>query len=229
MKLIIKSASSEVKQCEINITKLDESRKEQINLQTQIENLNTFNNIISKYINLINYKNLPQDLVISKLKAIERYANILLSTLSNLNIRFETSKKIEIVIQKSSASARHVVTKDETSAGEPHVARYKEYDYVQCSGFELFIIELALKQALSKYTFTSKSNIFAIDEGWDVISKANLKKIPKIFNYLRQQYDNILIISHQKSLHKYTDNAIYVNKHDYGSYITYEKDILNSS
>ena len=65
-------------------------------------------------------------------------------------------------------------------------------------GFESWLISIAFKTALNRFSYYSKSAVMLIDEEVDCIDVENFnKKLPVILNKMKQYYYTILLISHR--------------------------------
>ena len=94
-----------------------------------------------------------------------------------------------------------------------------ELDVNQLSGYETFILNIALKSALNKYSFISKSTLFIIDEGLDVVDENNFSKLNILCEILRRNYKHILIISHMPKIRELQNYEIKILKNNNSSHI----------
>mmetsp|Transcript_12082 Transcript_12082/g.29716 ORF Transcript_12082/g.29716 Transcript_12082/m.29716 type:complete len:195 (-) Transcript_12082:15-599(-) len=76
------------------------------------------------------------------------------------------------------------------------------------SGYERFISGLVIQIALSWFSQKSKPDFIAIDEGFGCLDANNLGKIGVLFDYLRQQYQFLIIITHVDQIKDDVDNEI---------------------
>lgn len=180
----------------INIGKFDsliDSNIETTNkiskIKEELETLLEKYEIYKIYKNIMCDKNLPKMVLVSTIKKIEIDANIMIYKLIGLYILFNTEKddgKWEITIKKNNMIL-----------GIEHV-----------SGFERLVINIGLKIALDKYQHNSSINFFAIDECLDCVSDDNYHKVDDIFKLLKDNYHNVLIISHNENLKNKVDSRI---------------------
>jgi hypothetical protein len=82
------------------------------------------------------------------------------------------------------------------------------------SGFQQFVINIAIKISLDKYKFFNSSKIFLIDETIDCVSETNIDKLEVLFNLLKQYYNNILVISHNSNFAELVENRIRIQNSD---------------
>lgn len=64
------------------------------------------------------------------------------------------------------------------------------------SGFEKFICSIAIRVAMMNISLLPKSNFIAIDEGFGALDAENLAGINVLFDYLKTDFDIVLVISH---------------------------------
>jgi DNA repair exonuclease SbcCD ATPase subunit len=80
------------------------------------------------------------------------------------------------------------------------------------SGMERFVISLAFRAALSEITTLPKTNFLAIDEGFGVLDKKNIMTMEKLFNYFKERYGFIIIVSHIELMKDFVDKSIGISK-----------------
>jgi DNA repair exonuclease SbcCD ATPase subunit len=69
--------------------------------------------------------------------------------------------------------------------------------YIKCSGFEKFILSLALRLTIANFhKNTFKCEQLFIDEGFVAFDSINLDKVPVMLNNLLGMYSSIIIVSH---------------------------------
>jgi DNA repair exonuclease SbcCD ATPase subunit len=79
-------------------------------------------------------------------------------------------------------------------------------------GFETFLISLAFKIALSNFFNVSYCGILILDESTSVCDKDNIDKFDIIVGFVKQYYNNIILISHIPSFNDYIDTFIKIEK-----------------
>lgn len=80
------------------------------------------------------------------------------------------------------------------------------------SGYEKFATNLALKLALNKLNSNIRTNFLIIDEGFGSCDKKNLQKLDTIFDYIRQEFDWCLMITHLDEIKMVFDKKIKIHK-----------------
>lgn len=76
------------------------------------------------------------------------------------------------------------------------------------SGMERFISSIAIRSALINISNLPRPNGFIIDEGFGVLDTDNISNVYQIFDYLKQSFDFILIVSHLDIIKDIADNLI---------------------
>ena len=71
---------------------------------------------------------------------------------------------------------------------------------------------LAIRVALINVSNLPRPNFLAIDEGFGTLDSENLNSMESMFEYLKTEFDYIIIISHIESLKDITDNLIEINR-----------------
>ena len=80
------------------------------------------------------------------------------------------------------------------------------------SGMERFISSLAIRNSLINITNLPKPNFIAIDEGFTQLDSENMNQIYLLFNYLKTQFDFMMIISHIDVMRDMVDHFIDIKK-----------------
>jgi DNA repair exonuclease SbcCD ATPase subunit len=76
------------------------------------------------------------------------------------------------------------------------------------SGFQKFVGSLFLRMGLIKISNLPKANFIAIDEGWSNFDYENLNNVHLIMDYLRTQFDFVLLVSHLPIMKEQADMQI---------------------
>lgn len=144
------------------------------------------------YMKTVSKNGLPTFIINSAIPIIEQEVNRILSQLVDFSVLIDTSdNNIEMIIA------------------------YDENNYWPlelCSGMEKFISAISVKIALHNIMNLPKPNFIAIDEGWGSLSSDNLNNIFMLFDYLKTEFDFVIIISHLESMRDLVDGLIEVNK-----------------
>jgi DNA repair exonuclease SbcCD ATPase subunit len=146
------------------------------------------------YIKATNRNGVPYDLIANILPQIENEVNDILSYLAEFRIALETDgKSINIYI---------IYDSDKVWALE------------LASGMEKFISAIAIRNALINYSNLPRPNFIAIDEGFGVLDSENMSSLYTLFQFLKAQYQFILVISHIDSLKDMAEKQIEICKDD---------------
>jgi len=90
-----------------------------------------------------------------------------------------------------------------------------------CSGMERFISGLSIRVALMNICHLPRSNFLVIDEGMGSLDSNNINNLAWLFDYLKGQFDFIMVISHLDVMRDIIDNLIEIKKVDGFSSINY--------
>ena len=182
-----------------NLKELQNIKEKGDNIDNQLNEFKKDLLIYSEYINLINKNNIPVKLILKKTTHIQDHINIFLKKLTSFTIKIDVSSKNGIDF---TANKKNLIL-----------------DVNQLSGYETFILNIALKSALNKYSFISKSTLFILDEGLDVVDKDNFKKLDILMKLLMKHYKHLLLISHMPKVKDLQNNEINIQNNGLSSYI----------
>jgi DNA repair exonuclease SbcCD ATPase subunit/DNA repair exonuclease SbcCD nuclease subunit len=158
----------------------------------KLEKLEEQFKIYDLYIKATNRNGVPYDLISNILPQIENEVNDILSYLADFRIALESDgKSINIYI---------IYDNDKFWALE------------LASGMEKFISAIAIRNALINYSNLPRPNFMAIDEGFGVLDSENMSSLYNLFQFLKTQYQFILVISHIDSLKDMAEKQIEIYK-----------------
>jgi len=80
------------------------------------------------------------------------------------------------------------------------------------SGMEKFISSIALRVALTNISSLPRPNFLIVDEGWGTLDSDNLNSVSMMLDYLKTQFDFILIISHIDSIKEVANTVIEITR-----------------
>ena len=89
------------------------------------------------------------------------------------------------------------------------------------SGMEKFISSVAIRTALTNVSNLPRPNFIAIDEGFGSLDSDNFNSLYLLFDYLKNQFDFIVTISHIDKTRDMVDQIIDISKVDGFSSIRY--------
>lgn len=83
---------------------------------------------------------------------------------------------------------------------KPNNGNYLVLGSEQLSGYQKFIVDIALKTSVDTLKYRGCGSIFIIDESADCVSQDNIDNFDIIFDFLRSRYTNVLFVSHNDLL-----------------------------
>ena len=210
----------EKKQIELAIHKKD--AEQYFEYRELFDKKNAKTNIYQLYVKVMDYNGLPYEMLKTYLPLIEADVNQILHSLVNFNIEFMFFDEGNLEEQK----IRQL--KSNNGCVDINICYHgmKSYNVRLTSGFEKFIIGLAIRMTLSQISLTAKPNFLIIDEGWSCLDTENLNNVGTIMNYIKMQYEHIIIISHLEELKNQADYVINIEKNNGYSYIKIENKMI---
>jgi DNA repair exonuclease SbcCD ATPase subunit len=154
-----------------------------------------------KYLTAIKRDGVPYTLITTALPRIEQEVNNILTQLTDFTIMFQTDgKNINVYIV------------------------YDENNFwllELTSGMEKFLSSLAIRNALISVSNLPRPNFLAIDEGLGNLDAGMLSQMFLLLDYLKSQYDFLIMISHIDATRDMVDAQININKVKGFSQISY--------
>lgn len=172
---------------------------EESNIKTYTDNIKRLNTLRMKsesykyYINAIKRDGIPYDLITKIVPTIESEINNILSQIVDFSI---------------------VIDLDESKNINMYIV-YDEENYWTlelASGMEQFIASIAIRVALTNISHLPRPNFLIIDEGWGTLDAENLNSVSMLLDYLKTQFEFILIISHVDQIKEVADIIIELKK-----------------
>lgn len=172
---------------------------EESNIETYKSNIKRLNKLRIKsesykyYINAIKRDGIPYDLITKIVPAIESEINNILSQIVDFSI---------------------VIDLDESKNINMYIV-YDEENYWTlelASGMEQFIASIAIRVALTNISHLPRPNFLIVDEGWGTLDAENLNSVSMLLDYLKTQFEFILIISHVDQIKEVADSIIELKK-----------------
>jgi len=174
---------------------------EKSNKHLFIDNINKLKNYniklehYKRYINCIKRDGIPYTLIQKIIPVIENEINNILSQIVEFSIviNLDDSKNINMFI-----------VYDENNYWPLELA----------GGMEKFISSIAIRVALTNISNLPRPNFLIIDEGWGTLDRENLGSVSMLMDYLKTQFDFVLIISHVDQIKDVADVLIDIKKED---------------
>jgi len=201
----IEIATESLNKVKINLAvaknKLDtiEKKKKQIDeLESDMLKYKIYTEAVSK-------EGIPNMLLKKFIPNIQNQVNEILATLCDFIIEFDCKdKNIELHIIKNFAN---------------NCEEQKKYSVQTACGFERSIVNTAIRIVVSKLTCLSKPNVFIMDEMLSTMDDTNKNNISVVFEYLKTQFDIVVIISHVDEIKSSVDKIIQLSKHNNYSHV----------
>lgn len=207
----------EISELDRELTKLQESNKvihsdmvklnsELSKLETKYENykdtLKRFEELSSEmtsyelYAQAVSKNGVPHYLLARILPVIESEVNDILSQLTDFYVTFEEDdKNINCYL---------------------HYSDTRSWPVELASGMERFMVSIATRVALINVSTLPRPNFIAIDEGFGVLDSDKLSSIGILFDYLKEQFDFVLCISHLDTMKDLADSLVTISKNSEG-------------
>jgi DNA repair exonuclease SbcCD ATPase subunit len=178
---------------------LNEKEKKYMDLINDNLKLEKEQIVLLKIIELTGIEGIPRKIINIKLSYVENEINKLLLPFLNkkMVIKAETNENTK---SKKKNIDIHVFFDDNKNKTN------------LLGGFESFLISLAFKITLSNFFNVQYCGMLIIDEGVSVLDKDNVDKFDIIADFVRQYYNNIILISHIPSFNDYIDTFIQIEK-----------------
>ena len=82
----------------------------------------------------------------------------------------------------------------------------------QASGSQVFVGSVAIRDSLHFVSSLTKPSLCIIDEGFGSLDDELTMDMENVFEYLKNKYQNVLIITHKNEIKDFVDNIIQVSK-----------------
>ena len=144
------------------------------------------------YLNAVQRDGIPYEIISDTLPYIEQEINNILHQIVDFELLFDVDGKNILTYIKY---------------GEDN-----QWPLEMTSGMEKFISSLAIRVALINISSLPRPTFLAIDEGFGNLDTNNINSIAMLFDYLKTQFDFILIISHIDIMRDMVDDLIEINR-----------------
>ena len=212
----------------LKLSHQEEILKEYQRLNTEIENVTNKKKIYESYCKMMNINGIPYEILKNILPKLEAKVNHTLHNMVNFNIEFIYHKNITqsdddnddniVTTTKKPKAKKTTIPKTKVNSISIHIhyQNKKPYDANLTSGFEKFIIGLAIRMVLCDISKSAKPNFFIVDEGWSCLDSENLANLDNIMAYIKNQFEHVIIISHLDELKDQADHTISISKKNIG-------------
>ena len=177
--------------------------EQHLSLRTEFDEKSSTINTYNLYIQTMGSNGLPYKMIQTYLPSIESEINEILQTMVNFNVQFDFTP--DDSKQKNTAINLNIQYQDKSP-----------YNVQLASGFEKFIVGLAIRMTFSRISLSPKPSFIVFDEGWTSLDPNNLSNISTIMNNIKNQYEYVIIISHLEDVKMQADYAIHIDLNSKG-------------
>jgi DNA repair exonuclease SbcCD ATPase subunit len=191
-----KSITSAVSRIQVAASQIEQINAKIINAIKTEKDIEAY----TLYLKAICRDGIPYDLICGAVPEIEREVNVILNQIVEFHAKFETDGK-------------NIV---------PYIS-YGDRQWAMglSSGFEKFVLGLAIRIALINVSNLPRPSYMVIDEGWGTADADNLAGMPALFSFLRSTFEFILIISHLDVMRDAVDGTIDISKENDFSHVNF--------
>jgi DNA repair exonuclease SbcCD ATPase subunit len=156
-----------------------------------VKNLEYKHKIYSMYMGAVNKDGVPYELISKTLPVINAEINNILGQVVDFNVLLDTDGK---------------------NINTNIIYDGVDWPLEMACGMEKFISGLAIRTALINVCNLPRPNFLVIDEGMGSLDSDNLSSLYMLFDYLKSQFDFILLISHVDSIRDIVDGLLEIKK-----------------
>ena len=181
--------------CQLCYSDIKVLKSEIKNVNSQIKkahDLETKLKAYEYYLNAIQRDGIPYEIISETLPYIEQEVNNILHQVVEFELLFDVDGKNILT---------HIKYGDNN-----------QWPLEMTSGMEKFISSLAIRVALINISSLPRPTFLAIDEGFGNLDTNNINSIAMLFDYLKTEFDFILIISHIDIMRDMVDDLIEINR-----------------
>jgi DNA repair exonuclease SbcCD ATPase subunit len=143
------------------------------------------------YINSIGPSGVPYQIISDAIPQIESEVNNILSQIVEFTMNIETDgKNVNVFIKYED----------------------RKWPLELSSGMEKFIAGLALRVALINVSNLPRPNFLVVDEGFGALDADNMGTMHSLFDFLKSNFEFIIIISHLDAMRDMVDKQLEVRK-----------------
>lgn len=143
------------------------------------------------YVSAVGRDGVPYQIISDAIPKIEQEVNNILSHIVEFGMVMETDgKNVNVYIKYED----------------------KKWPLELCSGMEKFISGLALRVSLINISNLPRPNFLVIDEGMSALDATNMPMVHALFDYMKRNFDFIIIISHLDAMRDMVDKQLEIKK-----------------
>ena len=224
-----------------NLEFITKSKQDLENLAIEIEILNYNSNLDNKNLknriekvcgklgileNDLNKINLLETTIVHKTLKLSNIQNDLDNYQSYENITdwrgypiFLIKKKLDILeiqinrILSIGAHFKCKIVLDDDNLIFYSIIKGKQVPIKNCSGYEKFILSIAIRMGLITISNYMTPNFFIIDEGFGTMDHNNQQNIEDLFDNLKRQFELIFVITHIDELKQKIENKLVIDNY----------------
>lgn len=157
----------------------------------QIEKYEVEQGSYEYYLAAIGKDGIPYKIISDAMPKIEQEVNNILSQIVEFTMSIETDgKNVNVYIKYDD----------------------KKWPLELCSGMEKFMSALALRVALINISNLPRPNFLVVDEGFGALDAGNMPMVHSLFDYLKVNFDFIIVISHLDAMRDMVDKQLEIKK-----------------
>lgn len=194
-RISIKNSDSQINEFKIEKRLLEEKL---LSFQNKLDDIKECDKKYKKYsiyLQAMHRDGIPANIIRRKLPIINSKINNLLGEVVDF--------KVEIVVNKNGDLMEYFYFNEDKSDMLPVYA---------FSGSQGFLSALAVKVALQYASNFVKPSILIIDEGFGTLDKNIIHEFPRILDYLRPKFKNIIITTHISEVKDFVDHTVEISK-----------------
>ena len=170
-----------------SVDQLKEAEKQLVTIQQYEDDLSAY----QYYISAVGKDGVPYQIISDAIPKIEQEVNNILSHIVEFSVSIETDgKNVNVYIKYED----------------------KKWPLELCSGMEKFISGLALRVALINISNLPRPNFLVVDEGMSALDASNMPMLHALFDYLKRNFEFIIIISHLDAMRDMVDKQLEIKK-----------------
>lgn len=177
----VNGVSSDIKVARIELEKLTATEQNIKSLKQEQEGLKLYTSCVHK-------DGIPHLILKEAVPFLEHKANEIISLLTDFKLEIVTDgKDIDLLVSREPGSSHNVQ---------------------MASGFEKFVCSVAIRVGMLSLSMLPKPNFIMIDEGFGAFDADNLGSVNLLLEYLRAEFETVIIISHIDLLKNDIDHII---------------------
>ena len=192
IKLELDESQTDIQQAYSNVSITDQNISNITNTITEAHELELRLKSYEFYLDAIRRDGIPYEIIAETLPYLEEEINNTLSQIVDFEIEFDVDGKNILSYIKYGDEDR--------------------WPLELTSGMEKFISSLAIRVALIKISNLPRPNFLAIDEGFGNLDSENINSISMLFDYLKNEFDFVVIISHIDIMKDMVDGLIEISR-----------------